>query len=81
MLQAEYGTGASLASVHDAEAPLPQLHVREIPMIILALDALDLQQVRRFNCRNLMQKERGQPDLSDFEQARTVVLWASFLTG
>ena len=50
-------------------------------MIILALDALDLQQVRRFNCRNLMQKERGQTDLSDFEQARTVVLWASFLTG
>ncbi len=50
-------------------------------MIILALDALDLQQVRRFSCRNLMQKERGQTDLSDFEQARTVVLWASFLTG
>lgn len=50
-------------------------------MIILALDALDLQQVRRFNCRNLMQKERGQTDLSDFKQARTVVLWASFLTG
>ena len=50
-------------------------------MIILALDALDLKQVQRFNCKNLMQKEHGQTDLSDFKQARTVVLWASFLTG
>jgi len=50
-------------------------------MIILALDALDLHQVKRFKCRNLMQKEYGQTDLSDFSQERTVVLWASFLTG
>jgi hypothetical protein len=50
-------------------------------MIILALDALDLHQVRKFHCENLMQKEHGQTDLSDFKQARTVVLWASFLTG
>ena len=50
-------------------------------MIILALDALDLEQVQRFNCKNLMQKEHGQTDLADFKQARTVVLWASFLTG
>ena len=50
-------------------------------MIILALDALDLNQVQKFNCRNLMQKEHGQTDLSDFDQLRTVVLWASFLTG
>jgi len=50
-------------------------------MIILALDALDLEQVQRFNCKNLMQKEHGQTDLSHFKQARTVVLWASFLTG
>jgi predicted AlkP superfamily pyrophosphatase or phosphodiesterase len=50
-------------------------------MIILALDALDLHQVQKFNCKNLMQKEHGQTDLSDFKQARTVVLWASFLTG
>lgn len=28
-----------------------------------------------------MQKEHGQTDLSDFNQERTVVLWASFLTG
>lgn len=50
-------------------------------MIILALDALDLKQVQRFNCKNLMQQEHGQTDLSGFKQARTVVLWASFLTG
>ena len=50
-------------------------------MIILALDALDEHQVKKFNCKNLMQKEYGQTDLSDFNQERTVVLWASFLTG
>lgn len=50
-------------------------------VIILALDALDLEQVKKYNCKNLMQKEYGQTDLSDFKQVRTVVLWASFLTG
>ena len=50
-------------------------------MIILALDALDLKQVQKFNCKNLMQKEYGQTDISEFKQERTVVLWASFLTG
>jgi hypothetical protein len=50
-------------------------------MIILALDALDLKQVQKFNSRNLMQREYGQTDLSDFEKLRTVVLWTSFLTG
>jgi hypothetical protein len=50
-------------------------------MIILGLDALDLTQVQKYNCKNLLQKEYGKTDLSDFKQARTVVLWASFLTG
>ncbi len=50
-------------------------------MIILALDALDFKQVQRFKCKNLMQKEYGQTSISDFNQERTVVLWASFLTG
>lgn len=50
-------------------------------MIILALDALDLKQIQKFNCKNLMQKEYGQTSISDFNQERTVVLWASFLTG
>ena len=50
-------------------------------MIILALDALDLNLVKKFNCKNLMQKEYGQTDISEFKLERTVVLWASFLTG
>ena len=50
-------------------------------MIILALDALDLNLVKKFNCKNLMQREYGQTDLSEFKLERTVVLWASFLTG
>ena len=50
-------------------------------MIILALDALDKNMVERFNCKNLMQLEYGETDISDFKLERTVVLWASFLTG
>lgn len=50
-------------------------------MIILALDALDLEQVKKYNCKHLLQKEYGKTDLSDFKQPRTVVLWSSFLTG
>jgi hypothetical protein len=50
-------------------------------MIILALDALDKKMVEKFNCKNLMQLEYGQTDLGGFELERTVVLWASFLTG
>lgn len=49
-------------------------------MIILALDALDHQQVEKHRCKNLMQAEHGQTDISDFTLPRTVVLWASFLT-
>lgn len=37
--------------------------------------------VKKFNSRNLMRKEYGQTNLSDFDLKRTVVLWASFLTG
>jgi len=50
-------------------------------MIILALDALGDNLVEKFNCKNLMQEEYGRTDLSKFNLARTVVLWASFLTG
>ena len=50
-------------------------------MIVLALDALDLRQVQRYNCVNLMQREYGKTDITEFEMERTVVLWASFLTG
>ena len=55
------------------------LNVRKL--IVLAFDALDFNMVRRFRCDNLKQLECGQTDLSDFEMERTVVLWASFLTG
>ena len=50
-------------------------------MIVLALDALDLNLVKEFRCKNLKQREYGKTDLSDFSQLRTIVLWASFLTG
>jgi hypothetical protein len=50
-------------------------------MIILGLDALDLGMVEKFNCKNLMQIEYGQTELSDFPLKRTVALWASFLAG
>ena len=50
-------------------------------MIILALDALDLNMARKYKCENLMQTECGQTSLSEFQLERTVVLWASFLTG
>ncbi|MFW6117312.1 MAG: alkaline phosphatase family protein [Thermoproteota archaeon] len=50
-------------------------------MIILALDALDQNLVKAFHCKNLMQKEYGETDITVFDQPRTVVLWASFLTG
>jgi len=50
-------------------------------MIILALDALDKNMVERFNCKNLMQLEYEKTNISDFKLERTVVLWASFLTG
>jgi len=50
-------------------------------LIILALDALDLSMVKKFDCESLMQLEYGQTDISEFKLPRTVVLWASFLTG
>lgn len=50
-------------------------------MIILGLDALDKKMVEKFNCKNLKQVEYGETDISEFELERTVVLWASFLTG
>ncbi len=47
----------------------------------MALDALDHNRVLRYNCRELMQQRYGQTDVSNFNFLRTVVLWASFLTG
>ena len=50
-------------------------------MIILGLDALDVGMVEKFNCKNLMQLEYGKTEIGGFALERTVVLWASFLTG
>lgn len=50
-------------------------------MIILALDAVDHNLVKKLKCKNLMQKQHGQTDISDFNLERTIILWASFLTG
>jgi len=50
-------------------------------MISLALDALDFNMVKRFGCKNLMQTEYGHTTLSEFQLERTVVIWASFITG
>jgi hypothetical protein len=50
-------------------------------MIILGMDALDFGMVEKFGCKNLMQSSCGQTDISGFALERTVVLWASFITG
>lgn len=50
-------------------------------MIILAMDGLELSFVEKFNCRSLKQKIFGKTDISEFSLPKTVILWASFLTG
>ena len=50
-------------------------------ILILAMDGLDLKMVEKFKCKELMQSNFGNTDISDFTMERTVVLWASFLTG
>lgn len=50
-------------------------------MIILALDGLEIEYVRLFKCKHLLQSSFGKTDISEFKDPRTVVLWASFLVG
>jgi hypothetical protein len=50
-------------------------------LIILALDSLDINLLLRYKNRYLKQEEYGLIDISDFKILRTVVLWASFLSG
>ncbi len=50
-------------------------------IVVLAIDALEHDLVKRFECRNLEQDDCGKTDISDFSQPRTIVLWSSFLTG
>jgi hypothetical protein len=48
---------------------------------ILALDGLEYEYVKEFNCKNLMQVEYGKTDISEFTEPRTIVIWSSFLAG
>ncbi|UCB60399.1 MAG: alkaline phosphatase family protein [Candidatus Bathyarchaeota archaeon] len=48
---------------------------------ILGLDGLEYELVKKFNMKNLMQKEYGITDLGDFDEIITPPIWASFLTG
>lgn len=50
-------------------------------MIIFAYDGLEPKLVKKFGGENLKQAYHGQTDLSEFKLLRTIVLWASFLTG
>jgi len=50
-------------------------------MIILAIDALEYTLVEEFNCANLKQKFYGKTNITEFSEARTMVLWSSFMTG
>jgi len=50
-------------------------------MIILAIDGLELTLVNKLNLQDLKQKRFGNTDINEFSLPKTVVLWASFLTG
>ncbi len=50
-------------------------------IIILGFDALEKSLVEKYKCVELMQESYGNTDITDFNAERTVVLWASFLTG
>ncbi|MBD3247206.1 hypothetical protein GF378_01140 [Candidatus Pacearchaeota archaeon] len=49
--------------------------------VILAIDALEYDKVKEFDCNNLKQEYYGKTDISEFSQPRTMVLWSSFMTG
>lgn len=50
-------------------------------IVILALDGLEYDYVKEFNCKNLMQISYGKTNISEFSEPRTVVIWSSFLVG
>ncbi len=50
-------------------------------IVILALDGLEYEYVKEFNCKNLMQEKFGKTDISMFSEPRTIVIWSSFLAG
>jgi len=49
--------------------------------VIYAIDALEIDLVEKYDCQNLKQQFYGKIDISEFSEARTIVLWSSFMTG
>jgi len=50
-------------------------------IVVLAIDALEIDLVEEFNCSNLKQKHYGKTDITEFSEPRTMVLWCSFMSG
>lgn len=50
-------------------------------IVVLAIDALEYEMVEEFNCSILKQDYYGKTNIAEFSQARTMVLWSSFMTG
>ena len=50
-------------------------------IVIVGIDGLEYDYVKEFQFPNLMQKNYGTTDLSEFEEPRTMVIWSSFLSG
>jgi len=50
-------------------------------IVIVGVDGLEYDYVKEFQFPNLMQKNYGTTDLSEFEEPRTMVIWSSFLSG
>jgi len=48
---------------------------------IIGLDGLEYTLVEKFQLENLLQKEYGKIDLSEFDKKLTPPIWASFITG
>lgn len=50
-------------------------------IIILGVDGLEYEHVVKYKLSNIMQKQYGKTDLSEFDVVVTPLIWASFLTG
>ena len=49
--------------------------------VVFAVDALEYEKVIEYGCEPLKQVAYGKTDISEFSEARTMVLWSSFITG
>lgn len=50
-------------------------------IVVYAIDALEYSKVEEYYSNNLKQKSYGKTDITEFSEARTMVLWSSFITG